>query len=66
MPSTDLGWYTDTVYDMKYWTFIAEELPCHELFPQLTRKENICRWIIDGRIWRVKIQALQNQKISQQ
>ena len=40
MPSTDLGWYTDTVYDMKYWTFIAEELPeiCHELFPQLTRK----------------------------
>ena len=57
MPSTDLGWYTDTVYDMKYWTFIAEELPeiCHELFPQLTRKEkNICRWIIDGRIWRVK------------
>lgn len=40
MPSTDLGWYTDTAYDMKYWTFIAEELPeiCHELFPQLTRK----------------------------
>lgn len=40
MPSTDLDWYTDTVYDMKYWTFIAEELPeiCHELFPQLTRK----------------------------
>lgn len=40
MPSTDLGWYTDTTYDMKYWTFIAEELPaiCHELFPQLTTK----------------------------
>ena len=40
MPSTDLGWYTDTTYDMKYWTFIAEELPniCHELFPQLTKK----------------------------
>lgn len=38
MPSTDLGWYTDTAYDMNYWTFIAEELPeiCHELFPQLT------------------------------
>ena len=38
MPSTDLGWYTDTVYEMKYWTFIAEELPSiiHELFPQLT------------------------------
>lgn len=40
MPSTDLAWYTDTRYDMKYWTFIAEELPeiCHELFPQLTTK----------------------------
>lgn len=40
MPSTDLAWYTDTRYDMKYWTFISEELPliCHELFPQLTQK----------------------------
>lgn len=40
MPSTDLGWYTDTTYDMNYWTFIAEELPaiCHELFPQLSTK----------------------------
>lgn len=40
MPSTDLGWYTDTRYGMKYWTFISEELPniCHELFPQLTSK----------------------------
>src|SRR5699024_5363735 len=40
MPSTDLGWYTDTTYDMNYWTFISEELLeiCHELFPQLTIK----------------------------
>lgn len=40
MPSTDLGWYADTQYDMKYWTFLSEELPaiCHELFPQLSRK----------------------------
>ncbi|MBO0466918.1 esterase family protein [Enterococcus plantarum] len=40
MPSTDLGWYTDTTYDMNYWTFISEELPtiCHELFPQLSTK----------------------------
>lgn len=40
MPSTDLAWYTDTTYDMKYWTFIAEELPkiCQELFPQITQK----------------------------
>lgn len=42
MPSTDLGWYTDTSYGMNYWTFISEELPsiCHELFPQLTTKRN--------------------------
>ncbi|MGL4696118.1 alpha/beta hydrolase [Enterococcus larvae] len=40
MPSTDLGWYADTQYDMKYWTFLSEELPeiCQELFPQLSRK----------------------------
>ncbi|GCF93149.1 tributyrin esterase [Enterococcus florum] len=40
MPSTDLGFYTDTTYDMNYWTFVAEELPMivHELFPQITHK----------------------------
>ncbi|WP_321388519.1 alpha/beta hydrolase family protein [uncultured Enterococcus sp.] len=40
MPSTDLGWYADTQYDMNYWTFLSEELPeiCHELFPQLSKK----------------------------
>lgn len=40
MPSTDQGWYTDTAYGVKYWTYIAEELPviCHELFPQLSAK----------------------------
>jgi putative tributyrin esterase len=40
MPSTDLGWYTNTTYDMAYWTFVSEELPeiCRELFPQLTTK----------------------------
>lgn len=40
MPSTDLGWYTDTTYDMKYWTFLSEELPaiCQQMFPQLTTK----------------------------
>lgn len=40
MPSTDLGFYTDTTYDMNYWTFLSEELPeiVHELFPQITYK----------------------------
>lgn len=40
MPSTDLGFYTDTTYDMNYWTFVSEELPTivHELFPQITHK----------------------------
>lgn len=38
MPTVHLGWYSDTVYGMKYWTFISEELPqiCRELFPQLS------------------------------
>lgn len=40
MPSGDLGFYTDTTYDMPYWTYLSEELPqiIHELFPQLTTK----------------------------
>lgn len=40
MPSTDLGFYTDTTYDMKYWQYISEELPkiVHEFFPQITYK----------------------------
>lgn len=40
MPSTDLGFYTDTTYDMNYWTYLSEELPqlIHELFPQLSTK----------------------------
>jgi putative tributyrin esterase len=40
MPSTDLGFYTDTTYDMNYFTYIADELPqiVAELFPQITQK----------------------------
>ena len=58
MPSTDLAWYTDTQYDMNYWTFISEELPriCHQLFPQLsTKRENLCRWFVNGWLWRLEI-----------
>lgn len=38
MPTVHLGWYSDTVYGMKYWEFISKELPeiCRELFPQLS------------------------------
>ena len=38
MPTTHLGFYTDTQYQMKYWTFISEELPriCREFFPQMS------------------------------
>lgn len=53
MPSTDLAWYTDTQYDMNYWTFISEELPriCHQLFPQLSTKREkplplVCQWVV--------------------
>lgn len=40
MPTTHLGWYTDMVHGLKYFTFIAKELPeiCHDFFPQLSRK----------------------------
>ena len=53
MPSTYLAWYTDTQYDMNYWTFISEELPkiCHQLFPQLSTKREkplplVCQWVV--------------------
>lgn len=40
MPATHLGFYTDTTYGMRYWTFISEELPhiCREFFPQMSEK----------------------------
>lgn len=43
MPTTHLGFYTDTTYGMRYWTFISEELPrvCREFFPRMSdRKED--------------------------
>lgn len=40
MPTTHLGWYTDTTYGLKYWQFISEELPaiCREFFPRMSTK----------------------------
>lgn len=40
MPTTHLGWYTDTAYGMKYWTFISKELPeiCRDFFPKMSKK----------------------------
>ena len=40
MPTTHLGFYTDTLYQMKYWTFISKELPsiCREFFPQMSER----------------------------
>lgn len=41
MPATHLGFYTDTTYGMRYWTFISKELPhiCREFFPQMSDKK---------------------------
>lgn len=38
MPTTHLGFYTDTCYGMRYWTFVSEELPgiCREFFPRMS------------------------------
>lgn len=40
MPTTHLGFYTDTTYGMRYWTFLSQELPgiCREFFPQMSEK----------------------------
>lgn len=40
MPSTDLGWYTDTAYGLPYFTALAEELPqvLHRFFPNMSQK----------------------------
>ncbi len=40
MPTTHLGFYTDTAYGMRYWTFISRELPriCREFFPRMSDK----------------------------
>ena len=40
MPTTHLGFYTDTTYGMRYWTFLSQELPgiCREFFPQMSGK----------------------------
>ncbi len=40
MPTTHLGFYTDTTYGMRYWTFISEELPriCREFFPRMSNR----------------------------
>ncbi|HBC90167.1 MAG TPA: esterase family protein [Lactococcus sp.] len=40
MPSTDLGFYTNTSYGMKYFDAIAKELPqvLHNFFPNLSTK----------------------------
>ena len=56
MPTTHLGFYTDTQYGLNYYQFISQELPdiCHQFFPQLTwdRKKNLCGRAFYGRIWR--------------
>ena len=40
MPSTDLGWYTNTTYGMAYYDSIAIELPqvLKRFFPNMTTK----------------------------
>ncbi|MBQ6716170.1 MAG: esterase family protein [Clostridia bacterium] len=40
MPSTQLGWYTDMYEGMKWYTYIAEELPriCRSFFPNMSDK----------------------------
>ncbi|MCI6421122.1 MAG: alpha/beta hydrolase [Blautia sp.] len=41
MPTTHLGWYTNTTYGLKYWDFISKELPaiCRQFFPNMSDKK---------------------------
>ena len=40
MPTTHLGFYTDTTYGVRYWTYVSQELPriCREFFPRMSEK----------------------------
>lgn len=40
MPTTHLGYYTNTAYAMKYFTFFTEELPaiCRDFFPNMSER----------------------------
>lgn len=43
MPTTYMGWYTDTAYGSRYWTFLSRELPriCRGFFPHISpRRED--------------------------
>ncbi len=52
MPTTHLAFYTDTQYGMKYYTFIAQELPqiCREFFPKMSarREDNLAAGLSMG------------------
>ncbi len=61
MPTTHLGFYTDTVYGMRYWTFISEELPavCREFFPRMSakREDTLAAGLSMGRVRRMEAGA---------
>ncbi len=52
MPTTHLGWYTDTTYGMNYFTFISKELPavCRDFFPNMSEepKDNLAAGLSMG------------------
>lgn len=63
MPTTHLGFYTDTSYGMRYYTYIAEELPkiCREFFPQMSdkREDNLVAGLSMGGYgaWKIGLRA---------
>lgn len=55
MPSTDLAWYTNTTYGLRYFDAIAKELPAKaaQFFPQLSKKGQktllqVYQWVVMG------------------
>lgn len=51
MPSTDLGWYTDTAYGLNYYRALSQELPqvLAAFFPNMTQKRE--KPLLLGSLW---------------
>lgn len=68
MPTTHLAWYTDTAYGMKYYTYIAKELPkiCRDFFPKMSdrREDNFVAGLSMGGYGALKTGLLDSESFS--
>ncbi len=68
MPTTHLGWYTDMKHGLKYYTFIAKELPaiCRDLFPKISprREDTFAAGLSMGGYGALKLGLLDSETFS--